>query len=70
MSFATGANRLNNMDNDHNFNMNGMMNGWPTGRNDDNGNPAWFHGDYHAVAYLYTYKVFDKIVKDLGVLDQ
>ena len=70
LSFATGANRLNNMDNDHNFNMNGMMNGWPADRTDDNGDPAWFHGDYHAVAYLYTYKVFDKIVKDLGTLNQ
>lgn len=37
---------------------------WPTGRgvNEETGTPNWLHSDLRNVAYLHTYKLFDKIV--------
>lgn len=52
-----------------------MKNGWPAARYvsdplPDHGNYPWIHGDHRAVAYLYVYKLFDKISKDVGGLNQ
>jgi len=72
LSFAAGANRLTPLGDDGNFDMNGMENGWPASLHDPNAliTDPWRHGDYRAAAYLYTYKMFDKIAKELGELDQ
>jgi len=66
-SFAAGANpidTLNAPSGQRNFNMEktgddlGLQNGWPRRQNS-----RWRHGDYRDVAYVYTYKLFDKIVE-------
>lgn len=46
--------------------MNAMKNSWPSERSRD---PRWFHSDIRAVAYFFSYKVFDRFVTQ-GGLDQ
>ncbi len=70
LSFATGANRLTPLGDDGNFDMNAMKNGWASARMTDWSEGRWLHGDYKTVAYVHVYKVFDKISKELGGLDQ
>ena len=75
LSFATGSNPVDvfdpqvSGDPDRNFNMDSdaiKINGWPESRGD---NEDWLHSDIRRVAYLYTYKVFDRFI-ELGGLDQ
>ena len=40
---------------------------WPKSRLDGR-QRAWWHNDFHDVAYRYTYKLFDSFVKE-GALD-
>ena len=49
----------------NNFDLNTMKNGWH-----DRGYPynsRWLHSDIKSMAYLYTYKVFDKMVEKGGL---
>ena len=74
LSFATGSNRVGGDVVRENFNMNDerviKINGWPESRlAREPGERGWMHSDIRAVAYLYTYKVFDRFI-ELGGLDQ
>ena len=73
LSFATGSNPVDVAVRE-NFNMNDeseiKINGWPESRlAREPGERGWMHSDIRAVAYLYTYKVFDRFI-ELGGLDQ
>lgn len=60
LTFAAGSNSIASFT-VRNFDMMNMKNGWPRG------NADWLHSDIRNVAYLYTYKVYDKFV-ELGGL--
>ena len=69
LSFATGANPVGTVVR-RNFDMMDLNNGWPESRfKRDPEEQGWLHSDIRAVAYLYTYKAFDRFV-ELGGLDQ
>ena len=75
LSQATGRNSLGKLDayGDRNFDMINMKNGFPPERFDNTRTTdkyPWLHGDYRAVAYVYVYKVFDKICVEIGELNQ
>ena len=57
-SFAAGRNETSGVSGNYNYqNENGTPNGWPSNRD------GWFHSDLKEVAFWYTYKLFEKIVK-------
>jgi len=39
---------------------------WPTKDDEE----RWLHSDIRDVAYLHTYKIFDKIVRDIANLNE
>ena len=79
LSYAAGANPVNALDvyiGGRNINMQGpidsggLQNGWPSERMGSWSGNRWLHGDYVHVAYVYVYKLFDRISKDLGGMNQ
>ena len=57
-SFAAGRNETSGVSGNYNYQSeNGTPNGWPSNRD------GWFHSDLKEVAFWYTYKLFEKIVK-------
>ena len=57
-SFAAGANAVGVFGDAGNYNMDSIRNDrWPSNRD------GWFHSDLKNVAFWYTYKLFQKIVK-------
>jgi hypothetical protein len=72
LTFAAGSNPIDllnsqsDADAGRNYNMSSMKNGWPQERGDDE---DWKHGDIREVAYLYTYKVYQKVTQ-LGGLNK
>ena len=52
-----------------NFNMQSpdFQNGWPASKTEDDGTMDWYHCDIREVAYIYTYKLFNKIVETGGL---
>ena len=55
-SFAAGRNETSGVSGNYNC-QSATPNGWPSNRD------GWFHSDLKDVAFWYTYKLFEKIVK-------
>ena len=55
-SFAAGRNETSGVSGNYNY-QSATPNGWPSNRD------GWFHSDLKDVAFWYTYKLFEKIVK-------
>jgi len=69
LTLPVGANPVPSFDNNHNLDMQSVFeNGWPPGRGAAHwpiGTAAageWHHSDVRAVAYTFTYKLFNQIV--------
>ena len=70
LSFATGSNPSTALELGRNFNMMDLRSGWPESRLErEPGERGWLHSDIRRVAYLYTFKVFDRFI-EFGGLDQ
>jgi hypothetical protein len=67
LSRAMGRNQLDLFAN-RNLNMNAKKNSWPLERLNSDLLDRWLHSDIKNVAYLFTYKVFDDIVRGKGGL--
>ena len=64
LSFATGANQLDLLQ-ERNVDMNSLQpNGWPESRTNTNLGSRWLHSDFRAVAHYYTWQLYQKIVKE------
>ena len=63
-TYAIGANEIPGRK-DECPNMMDMKNGWPRERGDDD--PRWLHSDFLDVAFVYTYKVYEKVVENGGL---
>ena len=55
-SFAAGRNMIGGVSGNYNY-QSATPNGWPSNRD------GWFHSDLRDVAFWYTYKLFEMIVK-------
>jgi hypothetical protein len=67
LSFAAGGDIITTLG-DKNYNLdsdttNGMKNGWPRNKSNSKYETRWLHTDMKDVAYLYTHKLFKKIVE-------
>ena len=60
ISFAAGSNPID-LFMARNFDMMNMKNGWPRDE------PDWLHSDIRNIAYLYTFKVYDKFTSVGGI---
>ena len=69
LSWPAGGNAVSVFGSARNVDMNGQKNGtWPEERNKPSNNPLanrWLHSDAWSIAYLYVYKVFNDIEKEL-----
>ncbi len=66
LTLPAGANKIP-IFGERNYDINILFqNGWPEERNNDR---CWRHGDVKTIAYVYVYKVFDKIV-EIGKLKE
>jgi hypothetical protein len=67
LSDAAGANAVNGLGANNNFNMPSLYkNGWPSSRNQAG---RWLHSDLKTIGYPYIYPMYDEIV-ELGELDK
>jgi hypothetical protein len=64
LTLPVGANPVPSFDSDHNINMQNNENNWPLGRLQQPEGNNWHHSDIRAVAYTFTYEVFNAIVND------
>ena len=64
LSLVAGANPVQILGATHNFNMstNTFENNWPQGRLQQREGNNWHHSDFHEVAYIFTWPLFDKFV--------
>jgi hypothetical protein len=73
MTWAVGSHRVNALapqnQRDRNFDMQLLYeNGWPMSRGPATWPPntpaagEWHHGDFHQIAYTFTYRLFDQLV--------
>ena len=64
-TFAIGANKIPNKEEQCTNMPDRMKNEWPL--KERNSDLAWLHSDFKDVAFVYTYKVYEEVVKKGGL---